>query len=610
MRRILALLMLVSLIGCQSLQGVIDEGGVWPAAAGGSVLDGSPYVYDVPGNFVVKKDEDVCSAIFGWAEPGRYYEGFRLDRPVDGTYGGGVHVEFQGDHHLAWAVDGAPWTIDMHAVVVKGGGGYRVYAYRWAAGGDGHLYDVPTPQADGGLRAPANRGGKAQKIHHVSFCYWNNRLVPLEGTWERQFGAHANATSVVEDWGRVLVAGAVDGALEAGYDHLGGPDVFVTLLDHLDGRTEWVRQFGTQGDDLVHELAIDADGNPLLVGTTDFVLAPAGADHRSILLECPECVEESVNLGGFDAFLMKLDRDGHPLWVRQFGANGQDYANGLAVDAHGRIFVVGVSTPGPHLGPTPGPHLDPDAGFTAFVAKFDPDGTLVWSTSFETPGHNLFATGIAVDGDRNPYVAGSTSVALGAEHHGASDIYVRKLHGDTGEVLWTYQFGTDADDWDPGIVMDRFGFLRVSGNTHGEMTGHFGDRSARSVFVLKMDGDGNEVWRYQFGHGETASDDFVTLNRHLAVDAAGHALLVGSTLSDIGEACDWIDGYRPFFVWLDDDGSERERGEDGTLADDFSHAVSFTHDGYVVIVGNTSGHLAPDDPDEDGMNALVLRRRP
>ena len=603
MRRIVALLMLVSLIGCQSLQGVIDEGDVWLANGGASVLDGTPYVFDVPGNFVVKKDEDICSAVFGWAEPRMLHDGFRLDRLVDGTYGSGVHVQFQGDHHLSWAVDDAPWTIDLHAVVVKGGGGYRVYAYGWAAGGDGYPYDVPTPQADAGLHAPANRGGKAQKINHVSFCYWTNRYLPLEETWGRQFGANARATSVVEeDNGRLTVAGTVDGALVPGYDHLGGPDVFVMLLDHVYGQVAWVRQFGTQGDDVVSEIAIGADSSLYAVGATDFVLAPEGADHRSILLACPECVEESVNLGGFDAYLMKLDRDGQPLWVRQFGTNDQDYANGLVVDAHGDVLVVGVSSPDPH-GVAAG-------GFHPFVAKFDPDGSLLWSTTFETPGTDLFADGIVTDADGHAYVVGSTAVALGAEHFGGVDVYLRKLHGDTGEELWTYQFGTDVDDWGHGIAIDRFGFLRVSGHTFGELTEHYGESAQPAAFVVKLDGDGNEHWRYQFGHHGPPDVDFVSWYRNLTVNEFGHVVLVGSTRGVPGENSDWLDGFFSFFVWLDDDGTERERGEDGTLADDFGHAVTFTHEGYIVIVGATDGHLVPDDPDEDGTNAFILKLRP
>jgi hypothetical protein len=133
---------------------------------------------------------------------------------------------------------------------------------------------------------------------------------------------------------------------------------------------------------------------------------------------------------------------------------------------------------------------------------------------------------------------------------------------------------------------------------------------AGSVFVVKMDGDANEHWRYQFGHGGAPDVDFLTWNRNLAVDEFGHAVVVGSTRGVPGENNDWLDGFFSFFVWLDDDGSERERGEYGTLADDFGRAGTFTHDGYMVVVGTTEGHLAPDDPDEDGTNAFVLRLRP
>jgi hypothetical protein len=62
MRRFGVLALLALLIGCQAVQEAEEK-------PGPSVIDGTPFVFDVPADFDVKEDESVCSALFGWAEP-------------------------------------------------------------------------------------------------------------------------------------------------------------------------------------------------------------------------------------------------------------------------------------------------------------------------------------------------------------------------------------------------------------------------------------------------------------------------------------------------------------------------------------------------------------
>ena len=101
-----------------------------------------------------------------------------------------------------------------------------------------------------------------------------------------------------------------------------------------------------------------------------------------------------------------------PQWVKQFGSAQIDYAKDLVTDDSGNVYVAGTTHGAVDAATTLAPNSN-SGGTDAFVAKFDPQGAL----------------------------------------------------------LWVAQFGSGADDFIEGITLDRFGFLYVAGWTMGSMPG-------------------------------------------------------------------------------------------------------------------------------------------
>src|SRR5579872_3828927 len=106
-----------------------------------------------------------------------------------------------------------------------------------------------------------------------------------------------------------------------------------------------------------------------------------------------------------------------PAFVAQLGGSGLDYAASVATDSAGNIYVAGL-TYSPDFRTTPGAFQtriggngtlsDPSSiASDAFVAKFAPDGTLVWSTFLGGSGAD-YATGVGVDSAGNVVVTGWT----------------------------------------------------------------------------------------------------------------------------------------------------------------------------------------------------------
>ena len=313
--------------------------------------------------------------------------------------------------------------------------------------------------------------------------------------WARQFGTSGDDVAwdvAVDGSGNVLVAGWTYGSLEGA--SAGGSDAFVRKYD-ADGSVVWTRQFGTSDDDFARGVAVDASGNVLVSGNT-----------RGSL--------EGANAGNLDAFVRKYDADGSVVWTRQFGTSGLDGANGVAVDTSGNVLVAGW-TRGSLEGVNAG-------GADAFVRKYDPDGTVVWTRQFGTSDDD-FARGVAVDESGNVLVSGDTRGSLEGESAGGADAYVRKYDPD-GSVVWTRQFGTSSDDTAGAVAVDGSGNVLVSGDTQGSLEG--ANAGLTDAFVRKYDADGIVVWTRQVG--ENSND----VGPGVAADAAGNVLAVGAIAYD------------------------------------------------------------------------------
>ncbi|MFE8599065.1 SBBP repeat-containing protein [Archangium violaceum] len=136
--------------------------------------------------------------------------------------------------------------------------------------------------------------------------------------------------------GNLIIAGSTFGVM--GPRSSGEQDVVVRLLN-MDpekgaiGEPLWTKQYGSPGADFVTDMAVDAQGNIIVVGET----------LDSVLEQDP-----TANKGGYDIFMMKLDANGDRLDVKQWGSAGDDHPNAVAVDACGEAFIVGYTT-GPLL---------------------------------------------------------------------------------------------------------------------------------------------------------------------------------------------------------------------------------------------------------------------
>jgi len=139
--------------------------------------------------------------------------------------------------------------------------------------------------------------------------------------WTRQLGAIGKSVAV-DASGDIYVTGYTYGGLD-GNTNAGGSDIFLVKYDST-GTKQWtIRQIGTSSNDFAYGIAVDTSGYVYITGSTSGSL------------------EGNANAGGQDIFLVKYNSSGTKQWTRQAGTSGDDFANGVAVDASGNIYITG-----------------------------------------------------------------------------------------------------------------------------------------------------------------------------------------------------------------------------------------------------------------------------
>ena len=194
--------------------------------------------------------------------------------------------------------------------------------------------------------------------------------------WSRCFGDGIQSTG---NWARVaadpdgnaVLAATTYGPIDFGTGPLTSGSVVVASYDPA-GNTRWAEALGGAGseDAIAFSVAVDAMGNVVvggsLFGTVDLGAGPLTSGQ------------------GRDAFVVALDPGGSPLWTRVLGGAGDQTANGVAVDAAGRVVV------------TSSPFESIDLGGGQVVAQAVPSPIMV---AFDAAGH-LSGAGAPLGGVR------------------------------------------------------------------------------------------------------------------------------------------------------------------------------------------------------------------
>ena len=298
----------------------------------------------------------------------------------------------------------------------------------------------------------------------------------------------------------------------------------------------WVRQFGTAGDEVGRGVSTDSMGNVYVSGWTTGSLEVANPTGQL-----------TPFLSGFDA------DDGTQHWIEQPNLIPGEPQEGVrvAADSLGNIFQ-GIS-----------------GGANASLDNYGPDGTLRWSTPLPS-GENLF--GVAADDLGFAYVS---------SYNSSGAIFVRKVDGQTGAVVWERTLATGGANNTSGLSADGLGNVYVTGYTYGALLGP--NAGGADAFIAKYTDAGDLLWTRQFG---SAGNDF---NFEIATDALGNIYTSGSTFGSLGAAN--VGGQDIFLAKYNAAGVPQWFRQLGTSAEDAGGKLWADGSGSVYIAGSSEGSL-------------------
>jgi uncharacterized protein DUF1996 len=273
-------------------------------------------------------------------------------------------------------------------------------------------------------------------------------------------------------------------------------DVFVRAV-RSGGSARWTTQFGGSGID--QGLALASTSSALYVaGVTDGRLPKQDA------------------AGGTDAFVAKLDANGHLAWARQFGSRGDDRATAIVV-GHSGLVVAGDTTG--RLGKRQQGARD------GFIARLAFDGTIRGIRQFGGPADETVSALAVSDG--KTYVAGTTTGMFGGLSAGGTDGFVRAMRAD-GTELWTRMYGTASDDFISSIAA-RSDALFVAGSTGATWPGET-SRGGVDAFVSRLGTGGALDWTRQLGSpGDDAAAAVAVEGNDVYVAGSANGALLGET---------------------------------------------------------------------------------
>jgi hypothetical protein len=237
--------------------------------------------------------------------------------------------------------------------------------------------------------------------------------------WSKRFpgtapsGSLLTAYLAVHPSGKIALVGELVGSIDFGDGPLtaeeGARSSFVATFDG-DGVVQWSRRLTQKS----------------CCGMTNVVFGPGGElfffgdfddEH--------DFAPGTVKTGGRDLFLLKLDADGHTLWVRQAdqpSAVPRLYANGLTGDAHGNVYLTGLTLQEQTalFGCTKQIHAN-----SGFLVALDPDGSARWVAGTGAPaiGAAVDARGQVVVGDERLEVVGFNARGAQVWDHPPASIY-------------------------------------------------------------------------------------------------------------------------------------------------------------------------------------------
>jgi len=364
-----------------------------------------------------------------------------------------------------------------------------------------------------------------------------------------------------DDFATAIAVDNAGGVYVTGYSYASSSyyDYATVKYSAADGSESWVARYGYSAPDRAYAIAVDNSGGVYVTGYTfsydhinDYAtvkynasdgspawLGNPGIDDRgaaryngpgnsadvayAIAVDNAGGVyvtgQSSGSGAGFDYATVKYSAaDGSQGWVARYNGpgNSNDYANGIAVDNAGGVYVTGYSR-------------GPDGYDDYATVKYNTsDGSESWVERYNGSGNNADrAYSVAAGNSGGVYVTGFAGSA-----NTTKDFVTVKYAASDGGQAWAACWNlTKSNESGQKVVCDADGYVYTCGHGSSPLDG-YGD-----FITIKYDpATGETLWLRYYDSPDYHSDDQATA---IAVDNSGGVYVTGYNFVNGGVVYDW-----------------------------------------------------------------------
>ena len=266
----------------------------------------------------------------------------------------------------------------------------------------------------------------------------------------------------------------------------------------------------------------------------------------------------SFGYGGYDMYVIKTDKLGDTLWTKTYGGSNWDFAYSIDTTNDGGYIISG------------GTYSFGKGDEDMYLVKINSIGDTLWTKTYG--GLNQDEAKSVIQISDGGYILTGFSKSFGDT---LSDIYTIKTNP-TGDTIWTYKYNGSQADFSNQVIESINGDFLIAGKRDTSHVGNF------DMLIVDLSSAGQEIANYTYGGNENDGANSI------AESPSGNVALAGYTYSyGHGLGTDDIISY--FFSNLSLTYATHASTFGGTK-DEVANCISRTTDNGYIICGNSNSY--------------------